>query len=200
MELELVTTPAAGPTEGVVFSARMDLGKYGWADLERGVVLPKRFVANFAVEDDHTVEMLITAAEGEAPICETIKINRPAGLTGKRLRQIPVDEWVRFACSRIGIGNQGGERTTDAEWESEQYRADVGQVVGRAVRGNRRRNVTTDDFLQRVAQTYRENADSNPIKKVMEAYRVSEGSARRYVSLCRQRGFLPPTTRGKVTI
>ena len=49
----------------------------------------------------------------------------------------------------VGVGNQGGVRTTDTEWTSEDYRADV----ERAVRRNRRGNALTDEFLRNVART-----------------------------------------------
>ena len=98
--------------------------------------------------------------------------------------------WVAFHV----VGGFG-EPICVGEWNSEQYRADVERVVRRS----RRRNTVTDDFLRDVARVYRANADSAPVEAVRETYGpVGYSTAARYVKLARDRGFLPPTTAGKV--
>jgi hypothetical protein len=185
-----------GPGDGVTFAAQWDMLAHGWTDIGNGVMLPEQFTARFIVRDDHTVEMDIATEQG-VPVCNSVRVlrhpNRPS-LTGHELRRFPLGDWVTFACSMVGVGNQGSP-TTSAEWTSEQYRADVERVVRRS----RRRNTITDEFLRDVARVYKANASSAPVEAVEEAFIVAYSTAARYVKLARDRGFLPKTTRGKVT-
>jgi hypothetical protein len=186
-----------GPEDGVTFEARWDLSAHGYADIGQGVMLPEQFIARFIVKDDHTVEMDIATVDG-APLCNAVKVIRHPGrpsLTGHELRRFPLGDWVAFACSMVGVGNQGGVTTTSGEWKTEAYRSDVERVVRRA----RRRNTVTDDFLRDVARIYRASADSAPVEAVKDAYGpVGHSTAARWVKLARDRGFLPKTSRGKV--
>lgn len=188
-----------GPEPGVQFSATWDLLNTRYVDMGKGVDLPATFVARFTVESDHTVEMDIAVEQG-VPVCNGLRVIRDKGrpsLSGHELRRIPIAEWVTFACSAAGFANQGGIRTTDAEWESEGERQAVEQVVRRA----RRRNNITPDFLRDVARVYRANADSAPVEAVREAFGpMGHSTAARYVKLARDEGFLPATTRGKAGI
>jgi hypothetical protein len=167
-----------------------------------GVMLPEQFTARFIVNEDHTVEMDIATDDGVV-VCNALRVfrhpERPS-LSGNELRRFPIAEWVKFACSMVGVGNQGGVPTTDAEWRSEDYRADI----ERAIPQPRRRGVITDEFLKEVAETYKANAESAPIdviRKVHDQGRdyVAHSTAARWVRLARERGFLPPTTQGKVS-
>jgi hypothetical protein len=186
-----------GPEQGVTFEARWDMLAHGPVDIGHGVMLPEQFIARFIVKNDHTVEMEIATVDGQ-PVCNSVRVIRYPGrpsLTGRELRRFPLSDWVAFACSMVGVGNQGGVPTTGAEWTSEDYRADVERVVRRS----RRRNTVTDDFLRDVARVYRANADSAPVETVRETYGpVGYSTAARSVTLARDRGFLPPTTAGKV--
>jgi hypothetical protein len=186
-----------GPEEGVTFAAQWDMLAHRWADIGQGVVLPEQFTARFTVKDDHTVEMDIATEDG-VPVCNALRVLRHAGrpsLTGHELRRFPLGEWVRFACSMVAVGNQGGVSTTSEEWNSEAYRSDLERVVRRS----RRRNTISDDFLREVARVYRANADSAPVDEVKETFGpVGHSTAARWVKLARDRGFLPKTTRGKV--
>ena len=186
-----------GPEDGVTFAAQWDMIAHGWAEIGNGVLLPEKFLARFTVKDDHTVELEIATEQG-VPVCNVVRVLRHSGrpsLSGHELRRFPLGEWVTFACSMVGVGNQG-LATTSADWKSEQYRADVERVVRRA----RRRNTVTDDFLRDVARVYKVNASSAPVEAVREAFGpIGHSTAARYVKLARDRGFLPKTTRGKVT-
>jgi hypothetical protein len=187
-----------GPEDGVTFSAQWDMIAHGWADIGNGVLLPEQFTARFTVKDDHTVEMEIAVEEG-VPVCNALRVLRHPGrpsLTGHELRRFPLGDWVAFACSAVGVGNQGGVATTSAEWQSEEYLADIERVARRA----RRRNTVTDEFLRDVARVYKVNANSAPVEAVRETFGpIGHSTAARYVKLARDRGFLPKTTRGKVT-
>jgi hypothetical protein len=187
-----------GPEEGVTFSAQWDMIKQGWADVGQGVMLPEEFTARFAVKDDHTVEMEIATVDG-APVCNSVRVIRHPGrpsLTGHELRRFPLGDWVAFACSMVGVGNQGGAQTTQSEWRSEEYRSDLERVVRRS----RRRTSVTDEFLREVARVYRANADSAPVEAVRKVLGpAAYSTAVRWVKLARQRNLLPPTSPGRIT-
>jgi hypothetical protein len=190
-----------GPAEGVWFQAQWDILAHRSVDVGNGVMLPEQFIARFIVKDDHTVEMEIATVDG-APVCNAVRVIRHPGrpsLSGHELRRFPLAEWVKYACSMVGVGNQGGVRTTTAEWQTEAYRADI----ERAVPQPRRRNVLTDEFLKEVATTYKANADSAPIEVIRDVHGeggyVAHSTAARWVRLARERGFLPPTTQGKAS-
>jgi hypothetical protein len=186
------------PEPGVTFEARWDILAHRPVDVGHGVMLPEQFIARFIVGDDHTVEMDIATVDG-APVCNAVRVirhpRRPS-LSGHELRRFPLAEWVRYACSMVGVGNQGGVQTTSAEWKTDTYRADVERVIPQPWR----RNVLTDDFLKEVASVYRANADSAPIEAIREAWPSAHSTAARWVRLARDRGFLPPTTQGKASI
>src|SRR5215204_4959870 len=175
------TSRGRGPEDGVTFAAQWDMMAHGWADVGHGVMLPEQFTAQFAVRNGHTVEMDIAAIDG-APVCNALRVirhpDRPS-LTGHELRRLPLADWVAFACSMVGVGNQGDVPTTSAQWRSETYRADL----ERAVRRSRRRNSLTDEFLREVARIYRSNADERPIEAIQEAWPSAHSTAARWVKL-----------------
>lgn len=60
--------------------------------------------------------------------------------------------------------------------------------------GNRR---ITSEFLQRVAEVYRDNIAHAPTQAVAKRFGVKPRQASVYVDKARQRGFLPPTKQGR---
>lgn len=188
-----------GPGPGVKFSATWDMLRHGWADIGNGVDLPAAFTATFAVEKDHTVYMDIAVEDG-APVCNAIRVIRADGrpsLSGHELRRFPLAEWLSFACSMVGVANQGGQKTTAATWGSEEYRAAVEGVVRQAKRHNRR---ASPEFLQDVARVYKAARGTAPVEAVRETFGpMGHSTAARYVKLAREAGYLPATTRGKAS-
>ncbi|TDL02151.1 hypothetical protein [Mycobacterium paragordonae] len=61
----------------------------------------------------------------------------------------------------------------------------------------RERRVMTPEFLQQVANVYRENIDGNPTKAVETTFNVRYRMAGKYVEAARQRGLLSKTERGR---
>jgi hypothetical protein len=63
----------------------------------------------------------------------------------------------------------------------------------------RRRNVVSDELLQRVADVYRQAMEARrpPKKAVQQAESVSAATAGRYITRARARGYLGQTARGK---
>lgn len=193
-------TEGVGPSPGVRFAAIWDMVNTDFADMGHGVDLPSRFTARFTIEGDHTVEMDIAVEHG-SPVCNGLRVFRAAGrpsLTGHELRRLPLAQWVTFACSMVGFANQGGVKTTDAEWKSEGER----QAIERVVRKAGRRNKITAEFLQDVARVYRAAVDEgrSPVEEVRETFGpMGHSTAARYVKLAREGGYLSATTRGKVS-
>lgn len=187
---------------GVVFHASWDMVETDTVHIGEGVFLPERFRARFTSPDDHVVEMEIVVEDG-VPVCNEVQVLRnPArpSLTGLELRRFPLAEWVSYACSRIGFANHGGVTASRTEFGSEERRADIEGTVRKA---QQRRRVT-DEHLKEVALVYRANKDGHPIEALRERFggpgrNLGHSTARRWVTLARERGFLPPTTRGKVT-
>ena len=61
----------------------------------------------------------------------------------------------------------------------------------------RTRRVMTPEFLQQVAEVYRENINGKPTKAVADTFNVQSRMASKYVDAARQRGLLPPTKQGQ---
>jgi hypothetical protein len=86
----------------------------------------------------------------------------------------------------------------DDDWKAgvnshrlEAIRRPSGLEVGRALRGR------PDDELSRVAAVYRENIKGSPAQAVELAFGWTRRTADRRIRAARDRGLLPPTTRGK---
>lgn len=73
------------------------------------------------------------------------------------------------------------------------------QKAAHEAQDRRRQRVTTAE-LQAVAATYREYAQQAPLSVIAAQFGYSPRTAARRVQQARERGFLPPTTPGKVTI
>jgi len=61
------------------------------------------------------------------------------------------------------------------------------------------RRTVTDELLRQVAEVYRANLKDRPGEAVRAAFWVHPRTAARYIRAARDKGFLPDTTRGKVT-
>ncbi len=59
------------------------------------------------------------------------------------------------------------------------------------------RREMTDEFLQQVADVYRDNFDKAPTKAVGQIFNVQARQASMYVDKARQKGYLPKTVRGQ---
>lgn len=190
----------AGPAPGIRFEAIWNMLSTEFLDMGGGVRLPEKFTARFLIEGDHAVELDIAVEHG-SPVCDGLRVFRAPGrpsLTGHELRRLPLAQWVTFACSMVGVGNQGGAETTTSEWATEGYRQAIEQVVRKAGR----RNKITAEFLQDVARVYRAAVAEarSPVEEVRETFGpMGHSTAARYVKLAREGGYLSPTTRGKAS-
>jgi len=112
----------------------------------------------------------------------------------------------RRSLNRALAGAEPGEvvNATFTEWK--RMNADeLGEVefshaheVVKSARSQARRTVT-DELLRQVAEVYRANLKDRPGEAVRAAFWVHPRTAARYIRAARDKGFLPDTTRGKVT-
>ncbi len=95
-------------------------------------------------------------------------------------------------------GKVGGKFAGLSAREREEARGRVHGLVGRQPS---ERTALDDERLREVERIYREavEAGASPTLAVAHELYVSRASAGRYVMKARQRGFLPTTTRGRVT-
>ena len=84
-----------------------------------------------------------------------------------------------------------------ADEDGEHELAQATKTIKEARSGSRRR--LTDELLTQVAEIYRANLNDRPGEAVQAAYWVCPRQAARYIRAARDKGFLPPTTQGKVT-
>lgn len=145
-------------------------------------------------------------AIGGAPRCtELVIYAQPGGreVRSTDLRAVRLEQWVEdiatWTSGDVIQTDDGAAQVVlrvgaiDAERERKVLRE-----LQRA-RSKSRRTVT-DEVLRVAAETYRANASSRPVEAVGRAFATSHRTAARYVALARERGYLPPTTPGKVTV
>jgi len=110
------------------------------------------------------------------------------------------------SINRALAGAAPGEVVNATLTEMARYHADEGgeqefaqasKTIKEARSGSRRR--LTDELLKQVAEIYRANLNDRPGEAVQAAYWVCPRQAARYIRAARDKGFLPPTTQGKVT-
>jgi hypothetical protein len=93
-------------------------------------------------------------------------------------------------------GTRPGAVMMSRERRTEQAEATMRRFVERQ-RLPRERRVMTDEFLQEVAQVYRENLDKTPTRAVGEVFNVKPRMASTYVDRARRAGYLPRTKQGQ---
>lgn len=94
----------------------------------------------------------------------------------------------------------GEDLTVDAIRERQRVARESTATARRFVerqRLPRERRVMTPEFLQKVAEVYRENINGAPTKAVGETFNVQARQASKYVDQARRRGYLPQTVRGQ---
>ncbi len=113
------------------------------------------------------------------------------------LRYVKVEDLLEFATGRVGEPFRIDENGTLIA-TSPANRDDVTGTIRelRQARQGRRRKVN-DAMLRRVAEIYRSNIDDNPTKAVADTFDKDRRTARRYVNLARDRGFLGEAIPGR---
>ena len=189
----------------------------GWADCDPERVeigdraIPRRVEATFpSTEDRWPALHLVIEARAGVPQCVELTLKaHPEGREVRDVdfRHIRLEDWVETitaeAAMEIVTAENGarlyrktlssGERSAVAEDEARRAR----KTISQARQGARRR--VTDDLLRNVGKVYRSNVPGKPVEAVAAAYATSHRTAARYVQLARKKGFLPPTTQGKVS-
>ena len=115
-------------------------------------------------------------------VCTEIAVrhHRESGLTSETLRDITVGFYVRWA----------------AEVHNPKVDERLTELAADAMRSGSR---ITDDLLEVVAATYRWGyaVSGNPTAKIMEVFGIERPRAAKWVSHCRERGFLGTTEMGR---
>ena len=164
-----------------------------------------------------------------APHCTELTIKAQAEgreIRGVDIRAVRLEAWVdeiaavasmdvvttddgstvfRKSVNRALAGASSGEVvnvTTNAELG--RYLADEGgedeiRQAQKVIQHARSRRTISDDLLRQVAEVYRANLKDRPGEAVRAVFWVHPRTAARYIRAARDRGFLPETTRGKVT-
>ncbi|PKQ22323.1 MAG: hypothetical protein CVT65_13975 [Actinobacteria bacterium HGW-Actinobacteria-5] len=117
-------------------------------------------------------------------------------LSGKMLRSLPLGRFLDETLARydalLHLPSYAQDRTWYAETQPERDAIEAGKRSGTRDLG--------DDHYRLVARIYSEAVERRqpPTKAVAEALTIAKSSAAKQVARARERGFLPPTTRGRV--
>ena len=138
--------------------------------------------------------------EDEVPQCRELRLTSVEGGRAVRtadLSAIRLNEWTDEICARFAIKI---EPSGLGRWDnSPALAADAGATFQRQ-RGRNGRRLITPSLLRRAAETYRQHFEDRPIEAVAGAYNISTRTASLWITKARDRGYLPPTTRGKKRI
>ena len=196
------------------FVGRQDLTT-GWADASSSSALVE-VTGSLLVPDRIEVAFLGSTKDGQPalhmtlevrdglPQCRELSVSSyPGGrpVTSHDLGAVRLDEWVdaMFALYAFEIGPNGvGERLGGGPAGDEQTRRLLSEFQRQ--RRKTQRNAITPELLERVVAIYKENAKDRPIWHIANQEFVNERRARSWVAIARERGLLPATTRGKVTV
>lgn len=168
-----------------------------WVPLSDRLEVLQRFTAKVYGPGLLRCELEIEIRDGR-PECLAIHCHgRPgSGVTGKRLRDLALDTYVREATATASRPRgDSGDGWTWASQDVDQFTDALSTLPAR-----RRRRRVDDEHLRRVAAVYSEamaKLSPHPVEEVVDVFRVSRSTAGRWVMLARQRGFLGPTKRGR---
>ena len=160
-----------------------------------GLQVPKRVRYEFTGERGQPDARLAFGLRDGRPECVEVQVMarpRGRGLRTADLRQVQLDELSTWAFEQFAM-------MRDDERGELLFNADSIAAAGKplfAARTANRRSVPLEE-LQEVAQIYRVNLEGNPTQAVAEVGRYSQRTAIRRIQMARERGLLPPTTRGK---
>jgi hypothetical protein len=123
---------------------------------------------------------------------------------GKLLRSMPFGRML--ADSRLQLLERLRHRVDDSRWPQAwrdalaEWRQRVQPELDAVERGRRGGRDLGDDHYRHVAQVYAQavQAGRPPTVAVAEQFQVEKSSAAKKVARARERGFLPPTTRGRI--
>lgn len=186
----------------------------GLDDDDYGSLLPSRFRLVRIQFGAPTVTAVFHVRQGMVPVCTTLIVQAApddgdvvtsglvAGLRLGDMGRVALAGLVRYDYGpRYGKGSdpfEHGEPHTAAEAFGERAEVMGRKAVGAVRNATQGRPRITDTELRQVAETYRQHVNSRPVEAVGVAFGLAPRTAARRVQECRRRGFLPPTTPGKV--
>lgn len=163
-----------------------------------GVLVPPRLTLTLAPTDagDPAIVAEFVVVDG-TPHCREVRVSvsqRRPGLRQADLAEFNVADWTEHVFALVAhriVSVERGEMVLDTAEQSSARRA-----VERARRRRPPRKLTPE-YLQRVADIYRDNIADRPTTAVSEQLEVNYRSALDYVQRARRAGLLPPTTPGR---
>lgn len=128
------------------------------------------------------------------------KLGNRNGITKTMMRKFPLNEMAEVLAAMGVAYPEVKDGVTiwslgHGGFEDPEMREKV-SLIRKLSAGVTTRDITQDS-LREVADIYRDNIAGAPTKAVQARYDVAYRTAASYVTQARQRGFLPPTKRGK---
>ncbi|MHB1539281.1 MAG: hypothetical protein ACYCYN_12440 [Solirubrobacteraceae bacterium] len=193
MPEHLQTPPPEGWGEPVA-TWKVDTKPRGpYIDWRPGYVLPRAWLTQLeSPREPYAVELDMQLAP-EGPVCLAIRFlckegDDAAPITAARLRALRVGEYIEVAIT--SAAEAGGRR-------GGLMRVDFGGDPDLSERARYAAQAGSDEHLRTVARIYSE-ASSKPTAAVEAAFPFhSRSTVGRWLKACRERGFLPKTTRGR---
>lgn len=145
------------------------------------------------------IRLTITTTADGGPRCSEVALfsmDDDGDVPAAVLRGLRLEDWVERACAHAAL-------TVDSEADDGSTAWSLpGPDQGRVVRGDVQRARRTargtgydDDFLHEVARVY-SGGGKTPTKAVRESFGVAQSTAQLYVKRARDKGVLPPVTKG----
>jgi hypothetical protein len=163
-----------------------------------------------------SAELEVVVEDGRARCVAIARTRKGTALTGKLLRELPLESILREALSSLAVERSRLPREqidplrehdlpVDAEGRVEVWTPLLGSAGGpaafeadyaEAARSRGRGVRLTDEILERVASVYRAalKAGAPPTDAVKTAFDIPRSTAGRWVAETRRRGFLGPAT------
>jgi hypothetical protein len=180
----------------------MTLKGFAWlTDWRPGFAIPARFTTT--IDGDwlpYRVELDLAVNDDEVS-CSAVKLEaREDGepVTARGMRGIPLGECIRLATASAlrPTRHEAGQVVVDLLGPRAERRDNMAEQE-LASRGPQRR--MSEDWLREAAEIY-SSAEEKPTQAVERLHSqapISYSTAARWVMQARQRGFLPPTKRGR---
>lgn len=195
-ERRIPVVDSEGDVVGWVISALVS----DYTEIAPNVSVPTEFVLRFPGDVEQPALSISYSVSDGAPIVSAVSIEAKPG--GRRVQRSDVETVAEH------LGEFTDMATKAVMQHSEEL--DGGLTIGdkpltatnktRAGRIARKRSnqKVNDAMLREVAALYRENENTGGIyEAIRNRFGKSEPTAARYVQLARDRGFLPPATKGK---
>lgn len=171
--------------------------------------VPQHISVNFPGGDDQpSLYMSIDVVDG-VPMCTELKLTKKDDgreVRSKDVRLIRLEDWLEYIVAACSHPYADDGRTVTiydhpAAGPTPLDRRKVSEVRKPVRNANRGRRTIDREFLEKVADIYREHFDDRPTEAVGRSFGVKPRTAAWYVELCRsdEHQLLPKAEKGKKT-